>query len=157
MTDASPRPPREPPNPQFRVPSGMRTPSLFFGLILLSACVSEEELIQDTELDEFYPSMSDEKCMAEVGDGLDSATPLACEFAIPEGAMVDPSKIRIVYTPDPDTMGINFDLVASEADCDGYGFYVANGIVYLCPAACDLVKNGGPKAELEIVLGCDEP
>jgi hypothetical protein len=129
----------------------MRTSSLFFALILLSACVSDEDLISDTELADFYPSMSDEKCMAE------EATPLACEFAIPEGAMVDPSKIRIVYIPEPDTMGINFDLVADAASCDGYGFYVANDVVHLCPAACDLVKNGGPKAKLEIVLGCDEP
>jgi hypothetical protein len=129
----------------------MRTSSLLFVLLLLPACVSEEDLIQDTELADFYPSMSDEKCMAE------EATPLACEFAIPEGTMVDPSKIRIVYTPAQYTMGIHFDLVADAASCDGYGFYVADGVVHLCPLACDLVEMGEPKAVLEIVLGCDEP
>jgi hypothetical protein len=135
----------------------MRSTCLLPVLLLLFACVSEDELIQDTELDEFYPNMSDEKCLSELGEGSDSATPLACEFAIPEGTMVDPSKIRLVYYPVPDTMGINFHLVASEAECDGYGFYVAAGVVHLCPAACDLVQKSGPKAKLDIVLGCDEP
>jgi hypothetical protein len=150
MTDASLRAPARAPNPQFRVPSGMRTSSLLFVLLLLPACVSEEDLIGDTELADFYPSMSDEKCMTE------EAT-LACEFAIPEGTMVDPSKIKIVYTPPQYTMGIHFHHVADLASCDGYGFYVANGVVHLCPAACDLVEMGEPKAKLEIVLGCDEP
>jgi hypothetical protein len=142
----------------------MRTSSLLFALMLLpslalATCVSEDELIDDSELEEFFPSMSDEKCVTEDIDGLDSPIPLTCEFALPEGAMIDPSKIRMVYYPAPMTMGINFHQVATEADCEAHGFefYVANGVVHLCPYACDLVKNGEPKATLEIVLGCDEP
>lgn len=125
---------------------------MLLAALALAACVSEEDPIGITEFDDYLPST----CETEIADG-DSTTPLACEFAIPEGAKVDPSKIQIVYYPGPMTQGINFHQVADLQDCDGYGFYVTEGVVHLCPAACDLVQNGDPKATLEILLGCDEP
>jgi hypothetical protein len=83
---------------------------------------------------------------------------LPCQFAMPQGNAVDPSKVNVEHTPgggSPQAIG----QVASANDCGSVvdGWYyddptTPNSIV-LCPQTCSMVQ-GDPGAKLDIQMGC---
>jgi hypothetical protein len=83
---------------------------------------------------------------------------LPCQFAMPQGDNVDPSKVNVERTAgggSPQSIG----QVAGPAECASVaaGWYYddpANPTtIILCPDTCDEVQ-GDPEAQIDIVVGC---
>jgi hypothetical protein len=86
---------------------------------------------------------------------------LSCDFAVPmpaqTGAVIDPKKINITYSPATGS-AMTLGQVPSAADCAAAaGWHYDNAAaptrVFLCPSACDLVRRD-QNARLQILLGC---
>ena len=90
-----------------------------------------------------------------------SNTPISCEYdipAIPDGGMIDPTKVNVAYTPGggmPQTIGN----VPSAADCtpQNGGWYYDDPQsptkVILCPSTCTAVQSS-PNGKVEVLFGC---
>jgi hypothetical protein len=81
---------------------------------------------------------------------------LGCEFTIPpppEGKTLDLDSIDVDYTPDGQDP-VMFKKVASPDLCDADSFYLEDGLVKLCPAAC-MVIQGDKNAKLEVEFTCE--
>lgn len=92
-----------------------------------------------------------------IATGVVEATPVSCEFAIPEpppGESIDPDTIEIDYTPGGGGIPETFHQVVGPADCGADAFYIADGMVFLCPAACGVVQ-ADTMAHLDVRYGCD--
>jgi hypothetical protein len=80
-----------------------------------------------------------------------------CEFDIPSGALVDPKKVNVTYTPS----GKPIETVPQDAshacDVDAEGWQFADGKpqVILCGDVCDRVK-ADPGGKVRVVFGCQE-
>lgn len=92
-----------------------------------------------------------------IATGVVEATPIACEFAIPEpppGESIDPDTIEIDYTPAGGGIPETFHQVVGPADCAADAFYIADAMVFLCPEACAIVQ-ADTMAHLDVRYGCD--
>lgn len=87
---------------------------------------------------------------------------IACEFAVPDsvdGAMVEPTKVNVLYTPGGATVPVTIGQVASEADCKPAtgGWYYDDPVnprrIRLCDVTCEAIQadTGGL---LELLFGC---
>lgn len=93
-----------------------------------------------------YASMFQELAQTEV-----EATPIACDFAIPEapeGKTIDPDTIEVKYSG-----GDTFAQVHDETECDAGGFYVDADELHLCPTTCATIQ-ADPAAKLDVSYGC---
>jgi hypothetical protein len=140
----------------------MRTTSVLITLVLLAACASEEGRISNSaELGVVRPeatklAISSDAWRSPVVKDVVETRPLACQFVIPKppSGEVDPNKIQVQYFPGGEYPPINLHQVAGLADCENNAFYIADGIVFLCPDICTLVQ-ADEKAKIEILLGND--
>lgn len=92
----------------------------------------------------------------EIAKDVVEATPIACDFPIPEPDMgtIDPNTIEIDYTPGGGGPTKPFHQVVDQAACEPDAFYIAGGSVFLCPLACLLVQADAA-AKLDVRYGCD--
>jgi hypothetical protein len=91
-----------------------------------------------------------------VATGVIETTPVACELAIPpaeDGGMIDPDTLEVEYTGGGGQLHV-FHQVPDITACEPDAFYVALGVIQLCPATCGLVQ-GDPQAMVSIHYGCD--
>jgi hypothetical protein len=82
---------------------------------------------------------------------------LACDFPLPNGQNIDPSKINVTFTPESGS-ATQWSNVSGEGACGNtsswyYDDPTAPTSVVLCPAACEEATSS-PGAKLEVVLGC---
>lgn len=84
---------------------------------------------------------------------------LACQFAMPQGNNVDPTKVNVEYTPGGGS-GQAIGQVSGPSACGSVadGWYyddpaMPTSIIF-CPQTCTSVQ-GDPAATIDIVVGCD--
>jgi Mg-chelatase subunit ChlD len=86
---------------------------------------------------------------------------VSCDFPMPTPAdptmMIDPSKVNVTFTPGTGKAGTFAQVTDANACGTNKSWYYdmpqSPTRIYLCPAACDLVRNE-PNSMLEILLGC---
>lgn len=89
-----------------------------------------------------------------------TVTGIDCVFPLPTpppGFTLDPSTVEVIYTPDAVNPVENFTQVASAAACnvDDDKFYIENGEIHLCPAACARIQaNHSPDQDLQTKVAC---
>ncbi len=82
---------------------------------------------------------------------------ISCEFAIPEapqGTTLDEDSIVVAVTPDGQNEPILFQQVDGIEQCDDMSFYVLDGNVILCPAACTAVQSQ-KDIDIEVEFTCE--
>ena len=86
---------------------------------------------------------------------------LSCDFVMPAPSdlsmKLDPKRVNVTFTPSLGSPG-TFSQVPDQSACGArkswyYDVPASPSRVFLCPAACDLVR-ADPKAALEVLLGC---
>lgn len=98
---------------------------------------------------------------ADLGDefkGITEQTASACEYDVPTGALVDPSKVNVEFTaPGSDPELVPLDArEAGERQCEGAnGWQFAPGgkKVVLCGDLCDAVRSQ-PESKIRVIFGC---
>lgn len=95
-----------------------------------------------------------------IAEGVVQGAAVPCEFGIPtlDAGIVDPSKVKVEYTPGNGDPPIEYTPVADEAACaGGDGFYYDDPnsptTVTLCPATCATVQ-ADDGAAIQLLLGC---
>lgn len=83
---------------------------------------------------------------------------LACDFPLPTGDNVDPSKVNVTFTRESGEEE-QWTKVSNEAACAGnqgwhYNSENAPTSVVLCPASCE-VASASPGAKIDVVFGCE--
>lgn len=83
---------------------------------------------------------------------------LACDFPLPTGDNVDPSKVNVTFTPEGGTQE-QWNKVANADACGGnkawhYDSETNPSSVVLCPNACE-TASAAPGAKLDVVFGCE--
>jgi hypothetical protein len=92
----------------------------------------------------------------EIATGVVESTPIACEFPVPttpDGEAIDPDTVEIDYRSGGGPPSVLHQVVDATA-CVADGFWIAGGIIHLCPAACAPIQ-ADPAALLEVRYGCD--
>ena len=82
---------------------------------------------------------------------------IECSFPLPEapvGESIDLDTLEVEYTPGDGSGKQTFGQVAGPGSCTPGSFYLANGIVTICPAACDVVQADG-KAVVSVLYDCE--
>jgi hypothetical protein len=85
---------------------------------------------------------------------------LACEYQMPTGNNVDPTKVNVSYTPGGGGMVQDLGQVKSAADCTPQkgGWYYDDATnptkITLCDATCTAVQTDA-MGRIDILLGCD--
>lgn len=83
---------------------------------------------------------------------------LACDFPLPTGNNVDPSKVNVTFTQESGDEE-QWAKVGNEAACAGNKGWHYNSeseptSVVLCPASCE-VASSSPGAKIDVVFGCE--
>jgi hypothetical protein len=89
---------------------------------------------------------------------------LACEWTIPpplDGGTLDKTKVNVDYTPTGGTaQHIGFVSDAGQCGSVQHGWYYDNfdnpTQVLVCPQTCDVIKQGGGGARIDIKFGCTQ-
>jgi hypothetical protein len=79
-----------------------------------------------------------------------------CELelpAAPNGQSVDLDTVIARYTPGGGGAPVDFQQVASAADCAADSFYIENDLIKLCAAACSTVEHDSDAA-VEVLFSC---
>jgi hypothetical protein len=85
---------------------------------------------------------------------------LGCEFLVPQsdGGLLDPSQVRLTYTPGSGGAPQDIPRVNDAGQCNGFGWYYDNNNapskLILCPDACNVVKSD-PTGEVNVAFGCE--
>ena len=92
----------------------------------------------------------------EIAKDVVEMTPIACSFPIPDPpmGMIDPNTIEIDYSVGGQSPPKSLHQVVDLAHCEADAFYIADGMVQLCPQACAEVQ-ADPAAALDVRYGCD--
>ena len=83
---------------------------------------------------------------------------LGCTFTMPkpEAGIIEPSKVKVVYTPGAGAP-TQLPRVNNQAACSGPGWYYDNNTspttIELCPGSCTTVQ-ADPQGKINIELGC---
>jgi len=91
-----------------------------------------------------------------VASGVVSGARVACDFPLPTapvGEKLDPSTVRLEYTPMGTGAVTPFAQVASAAACAPNSFYLDKDRVVLCPDSCSLLQRDS-KAKVEVIYDC---
>ena len=91
-----------------------------------------------------------------VASGVVSGARVACDFPLPTapvGEKLDPSTVRLEYTPMGTGAVTPFAQVASAAACAPNSFYLDKDRVVLCPDSCSLLQKDS-KAKVEVIYDC---
>lgn len=84
---------------------------------------------------------------------------LGCTFNVPkpEAGIIQPDKVKVVYTPGGGGAPVELPRVTNKAACNGPGWYYDNNAspttIELCPASCTTAQ-GDPNGKINIELGC---
>lgn len=92
----------------------------------------------------------------EMAKGVIEGAILSCEFDVPEpppGEKLDLATVVTRYTPGSGGAPVDFQQVATAADCGPNKFYVEADKIKLCPATCDAVRADG-SAQIKVLFGC---
>jgi hypothetical protein len=82
---------------------------------------------------------------------------IACSFPLPEapaGETIDLDTLEVEYTPGDGSGKQTFVQVDGPSSCAPGAFYLADGIVTICPAACDVVQSDG-RATVSVLYDCE--
>ena len=92
-----------------------------------------------------------------IAEGVIKGAKIACEFPIPEppeNKTLDLESILLEYSPmgvgDPET----YDQVPGIDQCGPKSFYIADGLVHLCPSACEAVQSD-KDAKIDLKFSCE--
>lgn len=92
-----------------------------------------------------------------IAAGVVADAKIACDFEIPpppEDKTLDEDSIVVLFTPSGQMDPIILTKVPGPDQCDPMSFYVEDGKVILCPAACTLAQDD-KDAELKVEFSCD--
>ncbi|MSP23842.1 MAG: VWA domain-containing protein [Myxococcales bacterium] len=92
----------------------------------------------------------------ELAKGVISGQALECSFTIPDppaGQEIDPETIIVSYTPGDGGTAIEFQQVASVADCAPEKFYIDKEQIVLCTETCDVVSLDA-MGKIKVLFGC---
>lgn len=92
-----------------------------------------------------------------IAEGVITGAVVACDFEVPDsppGEVIDLSTVVVQYTPGDGSDPQSFKQVASVQACAPGSFYIANGMISLCPDACQLVQDDAAAA-VDVLYGCD--
>jgi hypothetical protein len=95
----------------------------------------------------------------ELAREVGASAPLPCELGVPQpeaGATLDPMLVNVLFTAPGATDEVAFPRVDGASACGQrsawyYDDPAAPATIQLCPAACDVVAEGGA---LDVALGC---
>ena len=93
----------------------------------------------------------------EIAEGVIEGAKVECEFPVPEpppGEKLDLATVIVEYTPGGVGAKEQFKQVPSADDCEPSSFYIAAGLIQLCPDACAVVQDDDA-AKLGILFGCE--
>jgi hypothetical protein len=84
---------------------------------------------------------------------------LPCQFAMPQGASIDPQKVNVEHTPggsSPQSIGQVDGAASCSSVIDGwyYDDPALPASIVLCPQTCQMVQ-GDAAARIDIVVGCE--
>ena len=92
----------------------------------------------------------------KIAEGVIKGAQVACDFPMPQppaGKELDPSTIKISYTPGGGGSPAEFSQVANAAACTPNAFYIEGNQLKLCPGPCATVKADST-AKIEILALC---
>lgn len=82
---------------------------------------------------------------------------IACSFPLPEaprGETIDLDTLEVEYTPGDGSGKQTFGQVAGPDNCSSSSFYLADGVVTICPTACDTVQEDA-QAVVSVLYDCE--